>query len=73
MSSIDPLIIIGKYYPRESKAYHFLIHHSRMVTEKALMIAQKAVYLHPDLNYYRLTSKPFCFRYSLTSLMLNMR
>ena len=42
MSSIDPLIIIRKYYPLESKAYHFLVHHSRMVTAKALIIAQKA-------------------------------
>lgn len=51
MGRIDPMIIIGEYYPPESKAYHFLVHHSRMVTAKALMIAQKAEHLHPDLNF----------------------
>jgi uncharacterized protein len=51
MSSIDPLKIIGKYYPPESKAFHFLVHHSRMVTEKALKIAQKAGHFHPDLDF----------------------
>lgn len=51
MSSIDPLTIIRKYYPQESKAYHFLVHHSRMVTDKALKIAQKAEQLHPDVNF----------------------
>ncbi len=50
---MDPLKIIEKYYNPESKAYHFLIHHSRIVTEKALRIAERVKHIHPDLNFIR--------------------
>ncbi len=43
--------IIEKYYNPESKAYHFLFHHSRMVTEKALKIAKRVKHLNPDLKF----------------------
>jgi len=48
---MDPLRIIKKYYPTESKAYHILIHHSKAVTEKALKIAQNVMHLKPDLKF----------------------
>jgi uncharacterized protein len=51
MAFIIPLKIIAKYYSPESKAYQFLMHHSKMVTEKALRIAKKVKHLNPDLNF----------------------
>jgi uncharacterized protein len=48
---MDPVAIIKKYYATDSRAYHFLMHHSRMVTEKALRIAEKVKHLDPDLSF----------------------
>ncbi len=48
---MDTIKIIEKFYNSESKAYHFLLHHSRMVTEKALKIAKKLRHLNPDLRF----------------------
>jgi uncharacterized protein len=53
MSNIDPLRILTKYYNPDSKAYHFLISHSMMVTEKALKIAQNMKEHKPDLDLIR--------------------
>jgi uncharacterized protein len=50
---MDPVKIIEKYYDSESKAYHILVHHSRMVTEKALRVAEKVKHLDPDLNFIK--------------------
>lgn len=49
--TMDPIKIIKKYYSPESKAYHILVHHSRMVTKKALSIAKKLTHLNPDLKF----------------------
>lgn len=43
---MDPLDIIAKYYPAESKAWHILVTHSRSVADKALAIAR----MHPEMN-----------------------
>ena len=51
LKKVDAIKIIEKYYGPESKAYHFLLHHSRMVTEKALKIAKKVKHLNPDLKF----------------------
>lgn len=48
---VNPIEVIEKYYEPESKAYHFLIQHSRLVARKALEIAEKAVHLHPDMRF----------------------
>lgn len=48
---MEPIKIIEKYYSTESKAYHILMRHSRMVTEKALKIAKKLKHLNPDLRF----------------------
>jgi uncharacterized protein len=45
---MDPVKIIKKYYNPDSRAYHFLIEHSRMVTKKALTIAEGLRHLNPD-------------------------
>jgi uncharacterized protein len=50
---MDPIKIIEKYYNPESKAYHFLVHHSKMITEKALRIAQRVQHLNPDLEFIK--------------------
>jgi uncharacterized protein len=49
--SIDPVALIKKYYAADSRAYHFLTHHSRMVTAKALSIAERVKQLAPDLAF----------------------
>lgn len=43
---MNPLSIIEKYYPTDSKAYGILVTHSRSVAEKALDISRR----HPELN-----------------------
>jgi uncharacterized protein len=48
---MDPLDIIEKYYDPDSKAYHFLVHHSRLVAIKALEIAERARDLNPDVKF----------------------
>jgi len=48
---MDPIGVIKKYYDFKSKAYHYLLPHSAMVTEKALSIAQQVKHLNPDLNF----------------------
>jgi uncharacterized protein len=48
---MDPIKIIEKFYLYGSTAYHFLIQHSRMVTEKALRVAERVRYLDPDLHF----------------------
>ena len=53
MSKIDPVRILTKYYSPDSKSYHFLIHHSMMVAEKALKIAQNVKGLGPDMDFIR--------------------
>jgi uncharacterized protein len=50
---MDPVKILQKYYNPESKAYHFLIRHSRLVTEKALRIAERVEHLKPDLHFIK--------------------
>lgn len=48
---MDPVAIIGKYYQPQSTAYHCLIQHSRMVTEKAMRIASRLGYPGLDLKF----------------------
>ncbi len=48
---MDTLRIIKKYYDPGSRAYYLLVHHSRMVAEKALEIAKKLKRLNPDLIF----------------------
>lgn len=38
---MEPLEIIKKYYSPNSKAFTILVNHSKAVTEKVLMIAQR--------------------------------
>jgi uncharacterized protein len=51
VKTIDPIKIIEKYYNPRSRAYHLLVHHSRMVTKKALEIAKRVKHLNPDLKF----------------------
>jgi uncharacterized protein len=48
---VDPLDIIRSYCDDDSKAYYFLIHHSRLVMRKALEVAQRVRHLKPDLKF----------------------
>jgi uncharacterized protein len=48
---MNPLEIMEKYYSPDSRAYYFLIHHSRKVAEKALLVAQRVSHLHPDRKF----------------------
>lgn len=51
MSTLDPIVLISKYYKPKSKAYHILYGHSRAVADKALNIAINHPELNPDLNF----------------------
>jgi uncharacterized protein len=48
---VNPVDILKKYYDFKSKAFHFLLPHSAIVTEKALSIAQKVKHLNPDMDF----------------------
>lgn len=48
---MDIIKIIEKYYEPDSKAYHFLIHHSKMVAHKALQVAERVKELNPDFKF----------------------
>ncbi|MBI5213136.1 MAG: HDIG domain-containing protein [Nitrospirae bacterium] len=48
---MDIIKIIEKYYEPDSKAYLFLIHHSRLVAKKALKVAEKVKELNPDFTF----------------------
>ncbi len=48
---VDPVAIIKKYYAPESRAYHFLIQHSKMVAEKALRISKRVKNPSPNLSF----------------------
>jgi uncharacterized protein len=48
---MEPFRIIEKYYAPGSLAFSLLIHHSRMVKEKALVIARKVRRMNPDIHF----------------------
>jgi len=48
---MKPVDILQKYYEPDSKTYHFLIHHSRLVAAKALEIAERVRHLKPDETF----------------------
>jgi len=48
---MDPLEIIGKYYDPGAKAHYFLVHHGKVVAQKARELALRAGHLHPDLQF----------------------
>ena len=48
---IDPLILIGKFYSPETKLYHTLVDHSRIVARKSLEIADTLSHLKPDKTF----------------------
>lgn len=48
---MDPIKIIEKYYKPGTKAYLFLVPHSKMVAQKAVYIANKVKHLNPDMKF----------------------
>ena len=50
---MNPLKIIQKYYSPESKAYYFLIEHSRAVEKKVIEAAKKVEHLNPDMDFIK--------------------
>lgn len=48
---MDPFAILEKYYYTNTKTYHYLITHSKMVAEKALKVADKVSHLNPDREF----------------------
>ncbi len=48
---MNPLEIIQKYYEPGSRAYYFILHHSRLVAGKAREIAEKVSHLNPDCKF----------------------
>lgn len=50
---MKPIDIIGKYYDLESKSYHYLLQHSRLVARKALELAARVGHLKPDIDFIK--------------------
>lgn len=50
---MNSLKIIQKYYSPESKAYYFLVGHSRAVAKKAIEAAKKVKNQNPDLEFIK--------------------
>jgi len=48
---MDVIKLIEKYYGPDSKAYYFLVHHSKLVAHKALQVAGRLKELAPDLKF----------------------
>jgi uncharacterized protein len=48
---MDIIKMIEKYYELDSKAYYFLIHHSKLVAKKALQVAERVKELKPDFKF----------------------
>ena len=48
---MDVITIINKYYPSGSMAYSILVHHSRLIAEKALQVAGRISPQGPDLRF----------------------
>ena len=48
---MDVIKIIERYYQPDSKAYRLLLHHSTLVTQKAVQIAERMQELHPDTHF----------------------
>ncbi|MBR5530615.1 MAG: HD domain-containing protein [Bacteroidaceae bacterium] len=46
MKNLDPIDVIRKYYPEDNALRRLLLHHSRQVAERALLVAEK----HPELG-----------------------
>ena len=46
MKNLDPIDVIRKYYPEDNALRRLLLHHSRQVAERALLVAEK----HPELK-----------------------
>jgi len=47
----NPDETIRKYYDPNSRAYYLLIHHSRLVAQKAVQIAKRVRHLNPDMQF----------------------
>jgi uncharacterized protein len=48
---LDPDETIRKYYDPHERAYYFLVHHSRLVAQKAIQIAKTVGHLNPDMQF----------------------
>lgn len=50
---MNPLDLIHEFYDPASTLYSILVSHSEQVAEKALKIAEKVPWLHPDLDFIK--------------------
>ena len=48
---MDPLNILAKFYPRDSKAFKILVDHGSQVALKVLNAARNVAHLDPDLEF----------------------
>ena len=49
--NMDTINIIKEFYDPRSNLYNILLTHSKLVTEKALKIAEKNSHLNPDMHF----------------------
>lgn len=48
---INPLKIIAQVCERDSRAYHMLMAHGKLVAKKAAAVAERVAHLNPDLRF----------------------
>ena len=46
--AVDPMVVLGRYYPPGEPLTTLLLNHSRRVKEKALAVADRVAHLNPD-------------------------
>ncbi len=50
---MNPVEIVSRFFPPESKSYRILIEHGRQVAGKALAAAARVPHLRPDLDFIK--------------------
>jgi uncharacterized protein len=48
---MNPVDIVSRFYTPDSRSYQILMEHGRLVAGKALAVAARVAYLHPDLEF----------------------
>ncbi len=49
--TVDPMLVIERFYPPDTVLYRILVDHSRIVARKSLAIARNIPHLKPDLAF----------------------
>ena len=48
---MNPVDIVSRFYPPDSRSYQILMEHGRLVAGKALAVAARVAHLHPHIEF----------------------